>query len=261
MLSSIYTPLSGAIAQEHALEIIANNLANANTIGFKAEQVSFKLLEPEPEQHYKDPLPPANFQLNFDDLMPLRGNEISYVGVSGVSRDLTQGSAINTGNPLDVMIKGEGFFQVNTKEGLRYSRNGSFSLNQDGALVDKNGSPIMGEKGDIYLHGKNLQINTAGEIYQDNEYVDRLALTTFEDKHQLEKVGGNYLFYHGPPQGAVGVKNQCLEQGYLEASNVNAVKNLTDMILAHRSYEAYQKAIKNYDSMMEKSSSSIGELR
>ena len=96
MQKSIYTPLSGAIAQERVLDILANNLANTHTVGFKSEQVSFKLLEPEPRRNYKDPLPPANYKIPFEELLPLRGNELSYVGVSGVSRDMSQGSAIHT---------------------------------------------------------------------------------------------------------------------------------------------------------------------
>lgn len=261
MLKSVYTPLSGAIAQERVLEIIANNLANATTVGFKGENVSFKLLDPEPEKHYIDPLPPANYKIPFEEILPLRGNEVSYVGVSGVSRDLSQGSPIETKNSLDFMIEGEGYFAVNTKEGVRYTRNGSFTLSQDGALVDKSGSPILGEKGNIFLNGSQIKVNGIGEVYQDGELVDRIAITKIKNSKQMEKVGMNY-FLHTGLEGDIEIdKFPVVRQGYLEGSNVNAIKNLTDMIIAHRSYEAYQQAIKNYDSMMEKSNNTIGEVR
>ena len=261
MLKNIYTPLSGAVASERALEIIANNLANVSTTGFKGEKVSFKLLDPEPYKHYKDPLPPANYKVPFEELMPFRGNEMAYVGVSGVSRDLTQGSPIATKNPFDVMLEGKGFFVVHTKEGIRYTRNGSFSLSQDGALVDKNGFPVLGKKGNIFLHGHNIDINHLGEVYQDGELVDSLMIKEFKNPASLEKVGMNHFHYDGLEEDITNVDLPSVKQGFLESSNVNAIKNLTDMILAHRSYEAYQQAIKNYDSMMEKSNNTLGEVQ
>ena len=261
MLKSIYTPLSGAVASERVLEIIANNLANVSTTGFKGEKVSFKLLDPEPYKNYKDPLPPANYKVPFEELMPFRGNEVAYVGVSGVSRDMTQGSPIATKNPLDVMIEGKGFFSVHTKEGVRYTRNGAFSLSQDGALVDKNGFPVLGEKGNIFLHGQNININHLGEVYQDGELIDTLIVKDFKNPTNLEKVGMNHFLYNGLEEEVVTVEYPSVKQGFLESSNVNAIKNLTDMILAHRSYEAYQQAIKNYDSMMEKSNNTLGEVQ
>ena len=261
MLKSIYTPLSGALAQERVLDIIANNLANVNTVGFKSEKVSFKLLEPEPEKNYKNPLPPANYKIPFEDLMPLRGNEVAYVGVSGVSRDLSQGASIQTKNPLDLMLDGEGFLTVNTKEGIRFSRNGSLNINNDGALVDKNGFTVLGEKGSIFLNNGHVEINNRGEIYQNGEFIDKLLVHNFKDLNQLEKVGLNHYLHTGLEENQMRMTNPTIKQGYLEASNVNAIKNLTDMIMAHRSFEAYQQAIKNYDSMMEKSNTSLGELR
>lgn len=261
MLKNIFTPLSGALAQEKVMDIIANNLANANTVGYKEESVSFKLLDPEPEKNYIEPLPPANYKLDLSPMLPFRGNEFSYVGVSGVYRSNLQGNAIQTENPLDLMIEGEGFLTVQTKEGLRYTRNGSLSLERDGTLCDKNGHPILGEKGVINIKGKDIQINPRGEIYQDGELVDRLLVFDFENKDQLEKVGLNNYFYEGLSEDIHRLDFPNVRQGYLEASNVNAIKNLTAMILAHRSYEAYQQAIKNYDSMMDRSANRIGQVQ
>lgn len=260
MLKNIYTPLAGAIAQERVLDIIANNLANANTVGFKEEAVSFKLIEPEPERTYVEPLPPANFKIDLSKWLPFRGNEMSYVGVSGVYRDYHQGSPLETKNPLDLMIEGDGFLAVNTKEGVRYSRNGSLAIAKGGVLSDQNGMPVLGAKGIVSLNGSQIQINTKGEIYQDGEFVDQLQIIDFDNKEQLEKVGLNLYHYTGPTNGAKGA-SPTIRQGFLESSNVNTIKNLTSMIIAHRSYEAYQQAIKNYDNMMDKSNNRIGELQ
>lgn len=261
MLNGIYTPLSGAIAQERLLEIISNNMANVNTPGFKGDNVTFTLLEPEPDRNYKDPLPPANYKQDMSDIMPFKGNDLAYVGISGVHRDSTQGPPITTHNSMDLMIEGDGYFTVQTPEGLRYTRSGALDLSQDGVLVTKAGHPVLGEKGNVFLRAGAFQVNNRGEILQDGEIVDRLLIQNFADHNSLERVGNNYMFYGGPPEGVKPVTHPEVRQGMLEGSNVNAIKCLTSMILAHRSYEAYQKAVSNYDKMMEKSNTTIGEVR
>lgn len=261
MLNSIYTPVSGGIAQERVLEMIANNLANMNTVGFKGDRVTFTLLEPEPEKRYTDPLPPANFKVGVEQLMNLKGNEIIHVGVSSVERDQTQGPPIDTKNPTDIMIDGEGMLSVMTPDGVRYTRNGSLSVSPDGVLMSKDGHPVLGEKGDIVVRAGAFQINDSGELWQDGQMVDKLTIYKFDDDASLERAGLNLFLYGGQPEGRKLIANAQVRQGYLEGSNVNAIKDLTNMIIAHRSYEAYQKAVSNYDSVMQKSSNQIGEVR
>lgn len=261
MLKSLYTPLSGAVAQERVLELIANNMANMNTTAFKGDRVAFTLLEPEPEKYYRDPLPPANYKVDVEQLMHLHGNEVAYVGVADVTRDTSQGPAVQTQNPTDLMIEGEGMMGVHTPEGVRYTRNGSLSVTRDGILTSKDGFPIMGEKGDIVVRGQDFQVNDRGEVWQGKQLVDRIPLFKVDDDMAMERAGYNLYFYGGSPEGLKTVKDPQLRQGFLEGSNVNAIKNLTDMIVAHRSYEAYQKAINDYDQMMQKSSNSIGDVR
>lgn len=261
MLKNIYTPVAGAIAHERAMETLANNLANINTVGFKGDSVTFTLLEPEPFKSYPSPLPPANFKVDLNKIGPLKGNEISYVGIAGMEPDFTQGPAVITHNKLDFMIEGKGFFQVHTNEGPRFTRAGDLTLSRDGALVSKSGDPVMGEKGAIYLRSSQFEVNEKGEIYQDGQMLDRLALFDFEDPKSLERVGQNYYLYSGPTEDIQLNKSAKVLQGFLEGSNVNSIKNLTALIMAHRSYEAYQKAVSNYDQMMDKSSNSIGDVR
>lgn len=261
MLKNIYTPLAGAISQERALEAIANNLANLNTVGFKGDNVTFTLQEPEPYKNYPDLIPPANYKENMESVYPLRGNDMSYVGIASMERDFSQGSAITTRNPYDLMIEGEGFFKVQTPEGLRFMRAGNLTVSQDGVLVSKQGDPIQGEKGDITVRGSEFHVNTKGEIFQDGQFVDRIQLTAFKKPGELERVGQNYYYFGGAPDEAYTPGKTTLQQGFLEASNVNSIKNLTSMIVSHRSYEAYQKAVSNYDQMMEKSSNAIGDVR
>ena len=261
MLNNIYVPVAGALAQERALEAIANNLANVNTVGFKGDAVAFSLLHPEPNKNYPDAIPPANFKEDMSEVYPLRGNEMAYVGVASIERDFSQGPAVNTQNPHDVMLQGDGFLTVQTPEGVRYSRAGDLSLTNDGVLSTKMGDPILGEKGLIYVRSTDFKINAQGEIFMDGQMVDKLKLVTFDNKKELEKVGNNYYYFGGDEKTVKPAANCRIEQGLLEGSNVNAIKSMTSMIVAHRSFEAYQKAVSNYDKMMEKSSNVIGEVR
>jgi flagellar basal-body rod protein FlgG len=261
MLKNIYAPLSGGLAQEKALETISNNLANMNTVGFKQDNVTFTLLEPEPYKNYRDPLPPANYKVDLQKLEPLHGNEFSYVGIAGVTRDKSQGPAIETENPTDMMLEGDGYFAVNTKDGERYTRAGNFKLGPDGELQTATGDAVLGAKGTVYLRSNQFTVNQAGEIYQDGQLVDRLKVVQFEDEKALERVGLNYYMHGGSTENIREARNHRVTQGYIEGSNVNAIKSLTAMIIAHRSYEAYQKAVSNFDRMMDKSSNTIGAIR
>ncbi len=261
MLHSIYTPLSGALAQEQVMNVLANNLANVNTAGFKEDRVTFKLLAPEPYQNYRDPLPPANYKVPAEQWFPLKGNEIAYVGVAGIERDQSIGPTITTNNPLDVMLEGPGLFAVSTTTGTQYTRDGSLTLGPNGALTSKRGDAVMGEKGLIFLQGGEVEINALGEIYQKGQFVDRLLVFQPDDHNALERVGGNMYMHNGSPESLKRIEHPAIRQGYLEGSNVNAIRNLTSMILAHRSFEAYQKALANYDRMMDKSSNQLGEVR
>jgi flagellar basal-body rod protein FlgF len=159
------------------------------------------------------------------------------------------------------MIEGDGMFAVHTPEGVRYTRNGSFAVSRDGVLASKDGFPVMGEKGDILVRAGEFRVNDSGEVWQDKHLVDRIQLFRFNDDQALERTGNNLFLYGGTPEGLQTVTRPQMRQGYLEGSNVNAIKNLTDMIIAHRSYEAYQKAVNDYDQMMQKSNNTIGEIR
>ncbi len=261
MLKNIYTPLAGAMAQERALEALSHNLANINTVGFKGDSVTFTLQDAEPYKNYPDPLPPANYKVDLQKLSPLIGNEMAYVGIAGMTTDYSQGPAVTTHNKFDLMIEGEGFFRLQTAEGVRYQRAGNLTLSEEGALVNKHGEPVLGERGVIYLRSNQFMVNQQGEITQDGQLIDRIQLVKFKSPKALERSGGGRFFYGGPPDQVELVEHPRIQQGFLEGSNVNPIKSLTSMIVSHRSYEAYQKAVMNYDKIMDKSSNTIGEVR
>jgi flagellar basal-body rod protein FlgF len=261
MQKSIYTPVSGALAQERVLEMIANNLANVNTTGFKGDRVSFERLVSEPMKHYASPLPPANYKVDLNKIGPLVGNEVAYVGISDVSRDTAQGPSVQTHNASDLMIEGDGYFVVNTHDGERLTRSGSLNINSQGILVSKQGDPIMGRNGAIKLASGKFEVNQIGEVIQGNQLIDQVRVVVPANEAELQRVGNNLYTHNGSAESLQEEQFPQVKQGYLEGSNVNAIRNMTAMILAHRSYEAYQKAVSNYDQIMEKSSNSIGDIR
>lgn len=251
MLKNVYSPLSGGVLQERIMEIISNNLANANTTAFKEDEISFQAQEANPWPSYATPHPPAPFKMNMQELWPLKGNEMEYVTLSEIRTAHSQGPMIKTGNPLDVAVQGDGFFEVMTPFGERLTRDGGFSISNDGILITKSGAVVQGENGAISgLNGKDFSILPTGEIYVGKKFVDKLKVIAFKDTTLLERLGESLWLHNGPPENLKAPVGEVTE-GYLEGSNVNPMRNLTNMIIAHRSYEALQKTVKSHDETMQ----------
>ncbi len=247
MLRNIYGPLSGGLMQEMVIDIISNNLANTNTTAFKADEISFSEIHPDPWSNYSSPHPPALPKQDLDFSQPLVGNEMSYVGLSEIKTAHTQGPLQKTSNSSDMALEGDGYFEVSTPFGERVTRDGSFSVNKDGFLVTKNGYIVQGEKGPVTgLRLGALKVLPTGEIYSDNNFIDKMKVINFKDKTMLERLGQNLWIHNGSPENKIAFKG-LVQQGYLEGSNVNPMKNLTNLIVAHRAYEALQKAVKAHD--------------
>ncbi|RDB35202.1 flagellar hook-basal body protein [Spirobacillus cienkowskii] len=251
MLKNVYAPLSGGVLQERVMEIISNNLANTNTTAFKEDEIAFQEQEANPWPSYATPHPPAPFKINMQELWPLKGNEMSYVTLSEIKTAHTQGPMIKTGNSLDVAIQGDGFFEVMTPFGERFTRDGAFSISNDGVLITKTGAVVQGENGAISgLEAKNFSILATGEIYIGKKFIDKLKVVAFQDTTLLERLGENLWIHNGAPENLKKPEGEVTE-GYLEGSNVNPMRNLTNMIIAHRNYEALQKTVKSHDDTMQ----------
>lgn len=259
MLNNVYAPLSGGVLQERVIEIISNNLANVNTTAFKEDEISFKAEEANPWPSYATPHPPAPFKLNMEELNPLRGNEMSYVSLSEIKTSHSQGALQKTSNETDLALQGDGFFQVMTPFGERLTRDGGFNVNNDGYLVSKNGYMVQGENGPISgLTGAQIKVLPTGEVYTGNKFIDKLKIIDFSDKSNLERLGDNLWTYNGSPDNLIPSRAE-VSQGYLEASNVNPMRNLTNLIIAHRTYESLQKTVKAHDESMQ-NANKIAEL-
>lgn len=266
----VYTALSGAMAQSTKLDTIANNLANVNTPAFKKDQQVFQeylTANEKPPTVIQVPRIPASVESFYD----MQGGDKSFVDTAGTFTSFAQGSLKSTGNPLDVAIDGNGFFEVATPTGVKLTRLGSFKIDGNGQLVNQNGHPILltgGEGSDPAARviriagGAQVYINETGDIFEGENNLGRLSLVDVPNKDTLSKVGSSlYEFKSNAQPEQVTVANPQLKQGFLEMSNVNVVQEMTDMIQTTRVFESTQKAISAYDSMADKLINVVGSVK
>jgi flagellar basal-body rod protein FlgF len=157
-------------------------------------------------------------------------------------------------------IKGNGMFTIMTPQGIRYTRDGNFSLDADGKIVTMNGNTVLGQTGEIIIDGNELHVDEGGRIFVDDYEMDTFRIGLFEQNTPLRKEGDN-LFY--TLDGTILPQDDYMEstqlmQGYLESSNVNVVREMVDMITAFRAYEASQKAITAQDETLGKAVGEVG---
>ena len=193
------------------------------------------------------------------------GNVIGTMG-SGVKAtrmvtDFSQGTIIPTGGPLDVAIRGDGFIEVSTPFGTKYTRNGAMTLNENKELVTSEGYFIQGFKGKIQLASDNVVINEFGEIMQDGEIVDKLKVVNFSNKGDLRKVGSALYDFSETPAGQISGFEGKIVQGTIEQSNVNAINEMIKMISVQRDYENGQKLIRTIDDTLGRAVNEVGTLR
>ncbi len=262
MIRGWYTAASGMNAQQKRLDAVSNNLANVDTTSYKRD-ISVSKNFPEllirrmnDDGVYKNPFGSA-------DAAPIIGKIGLGVELNELFTDFEQGSLKQTSSDSDFALEGEGFFAVQTPSGERYTRNGNFHVGVEGYLVTKEGYPVLGENGRIFLRDSEYTVNKDGEIYvrpisddeADSVLLDRLKLVTFENPRYITKQGSSLYkdsAVSGPAVPAEGEKRPVVTQGFIEASNVNVVNEMVRMIEINRAYEANQKTIQAEDSMMSK---------
>lgn len=218
------------------LDFVTNNVANSSTTGFKAEHLYYAM----------------------------RGKEIDQgvapgLGPTVAAIDFSQGTLQTTGNILDLAIEGDGFFTIQTNKGIAYTRDGSFILNKNKELVTGQGDHVLGDAGKIVIDGTSVKINYEGMIYVDEIPVGKIKVTAFDNPQLLTRSeDGRYTDHAGAlPKKATNYK---INSGYLEMSNVNAVREMTDMINLQRTFETYQKIILTLQDMDKISTTRIGKL-
>lgn len=256
MIRGLYTGASGMLAEMARTDVISNNMANVNTTAFKKDRTIFRAF-PEMNIHrIHDPVPAGLDKVV--DPRPFIGMMGTGVMLDEVNTDFNQGHLITTSNPLDLAIRGEGFFQVQTPEGIRYTRDGSFSLSSNGYLVTKEGYYVLGENGPLQLlQTGDITISQQGEVFVNDEYIDRLNIVTFADLNQLQKQGDNLYFTDAVPEP---LQDADVVQGALEGSNVSIVAEMVDLISAFRAYEANQKVIQTHDTTLDRAINDVGRI-
>lgn len=245
----------GMIAMRAKQEVVANNLANANTVGFQRDGMvvgSFAetlhgAMGYSPQEMLQSGFAPAGMTKN-------GGTNIYYRTYT----QFAQGSLKNTGHPFDLAIEGDGFFSVQTRYGIRFTRNGSFGLNGEGALVTKDGSLVLGEKGIIKIKGSEFKVDDNGAILVDGKKVDNIRMVKFEDLRKLKKSGESYYIADAAAEPSPNAK---VRQGFLESANINTVREMVDMLAIMRSFEASQKLLQAEDQMLQKTVNETGRTK
>lgn len=230
----MYTALSGQLAAFKHLEVIANNLANMTTNGYRAERILFEKALTQEQQRS------VGGALSSDVQQPSDLKTDDYVAIAGSFTDFAQGPVDQTGNPLDVAIQGKGLFVVNTPDGERYTRAGNFRLDTSNRLVTQEGDPVQGTSGDITINGHDINITGEGAVLADNKEVGRLRIVEIRPQDLSREPNQRFKLHDGA--SVQEVQNVTIRAGAIEGSNVNAVRELTDMIMASRIYDSFQKA-------------------
>ena len=226
MDSGYYAACTALLARSQAIDLVANNLANVSTPGYRAQRDVFRSILAS-----QSALPPS--PLNYAI------NNYSVLGDSHL--DLTQGSLDHTGNPLDLAIQGHGFFVVKTASGQVYTRNGNFHVSAQGKLVTAEGDPVIGDSGPIQIVGEPVNISSDGTISVNGALAGKLKVVDFPPGTSLESIGKTY--YSASDKAAVPAKDSSIQQGFLESSNVNPVTSTIELITVQRYAEIMQRAL------------------
>jgi len=226
MNNGIYAASTGLLARTQELDLAANNLANANTTGFRGGRVSFKT-----------------------QMMTAAANSasraVSSFGVLGSTRtDFSQGSLQSTGNPLDLALEGDGFFAVQAPTGVQYTRNGNFHLTGAGALVTAQGFPVLGSNGPIILPVGTAEISSSGVISVNGDVAGQLQLSALDPGVTPTPLGDAY--FSAPAAAATAASQLSVRQGSLESSNINPVESAVNLIEIQRNAEMMQRALTTF---------------
>ena len=246
MVNGILDASRSCLKEEIRMDVISNNLANSNLIGFKKDRISFVDLLNKAEA---------------DGSLSAKAAGQDDQSLISITTDMSQGDTRFTGNQLDLAIYGDGFFKVSTPDGTRYTRKGNFMLDEQGTLVTQNGFNVLGKSGTITISGNDISISGQGDIMVDGVSVGQLDLVVFEDPKDLVKEGKSLFRNQFDNPGEAPSSDTTVKQGYLEISNVNVAEEMVQMIHSLRAFESYQKAIQVLDGMNKKVVNEVGRLR
>lgn len=255
-MKGLWVSVSGAVAQQQKIDTLANNIANANTTGFKKDDITFKehltVLDNGGEDIH---IPRKDWSAK--DFYHTQGQEQAKVKYDASHTDFTQGQITPTNNALDVAIEGKGFFELSTPQGILYSRSGEMTIDSEGHLTNKQGNYFL-KPGDGAAEERRIKIDSSitkinidknGTISDVNGTpISSLSVKEFVNNNFVEKVGNG--FFQTPSENISTEKiSSIIHQGNVEQSNVNPIVEMSELIKANRQFESIQRAIKSYDSI------------
>lgn len=256
MLDGFKAATQGMMAMSVKQDIIANNLANSNTTGFRKEGLvisSFtEILDREVSGGMEKAGGECMMQRDFQHAGQLHHRSATH---------LSQGALKDTGNTLDLALddNGKGFFTIKTERGIEFTRNGKFRLDTQGFLVTPDGSKLMGHRGPIKADGTDFKVTENGVVQVNGKEVDKILVSVFDEAHDMKRVGGT-AFGAKTPRVRASTDFK-VRQGYLEASNVNALQEMVSLMQVMRNFEANQKALSSSDQRLQKAVNELGRVR
>ncbi len=240
MSDGIWSALSGAVAQQRSLEVVANNVANVSTVGFRADRVVFREMLSQAEADGPAP------------------ESIRFVAVDEAVADSSAGALQDTGHALHLALEGDGYFAVRTGAGERYTRAGALAVDDAGGVRTADGHALLvdnpaGPRPLVLPRGyRELNVNERGEVLVDGASLGRVRVVRFDETPEKE---GLTLFTGQAPRAADDVR---VRQGFLESANVNAVVGMNELITVSRSFEAFQKVIDGFRTLDERTAREVG---
>ena len=251
LIRGIYIAASGMLVESLRADVTANNLANANTAGFKKD---FAVI--------KDYASRQICRIHDGAIEPEIGVMGAGAWIDTIATHHSGGIMRVTNNTLDVAIEGKGFFTVQTPAGVRYTRNGSFSRSAGGELVTQDGFRVLGLNGPIVLdpagQAGKVTIAEDGRIFLDQIENNTFQISSFDEENRLRKEGAN-LFR--PPDGVNPQQaTPALRQGFLELSNVNVISEMVNMIAGFRAYETNSKVVQTHDALLDKAANEVARV-
>lgn len=244
MNSGIYGAVSGSLAAVNKLDVLANNLANATTPGYKKDRILFQSV-----------LAAAGAPGAGDGT-----REAPVLVEERYSIDFSVGDIRHTGNTFDLALDGEGFFVVNTPEGKAYTRQGNFRIDGNGKLVTADGYEVLGGGAPITIRGGTVSFDGQGKMSVEGIETGVIDVVDFPQPYDLRKAGSALFVPNDPNAATRPAVGTSVMQGKLEGSNVNAVEEMVRMIEATRSSESCQRLIQNYDMMTGKAVNELGKV-
>lgn len=236
MENTSYIGLSGQMALWRKMDSVANNLANMNTQGYQSEQMVF-----------------SDYLIGSRNSGSRLKQELAYTQDIGAYRDLAVGPITETGNPLDLALEGEGYFQLDDPTGPIYTRAGRFTLNSDGMIIAMSGHPVLGENGQPLIlapNEKNVTIAGDGSVTTENGLVGKVHVVNFDDPLKMRRIGSGQ--FEAGDQAPQTVAKPQVRQGMIEGSNVNPIVEITRMINVQRAYDSANTLLERENDRMKR---------